>query len=101
MELASTLKRKRDDAPRVAPGLRVSIDTLMQSLRSDPTLQVALDEDAWLRLVQLQSKYAEGILRQRAFVDAVGAIVGTMKLCKKHSNEGGVLVTNDCFALRS
>jgi len=74
-------KRKRGgvlpEAPRAA---RVSIDSLMDCLRNDPTLQNALDGSCWGRLGELHAKYTNGDVTQRGFVDSVGAIVGTMKL---------------------
>jgi len=59
--------------------MRVSIESLMDNLRNDPTLQNALSGDAWNRLAELHVKYNAGMPR-RALVDGVSAIVGTMKL---------------------
>ena len=102
--MLSTAKRKREhqaSPPNIHPNLRVSIsDQLMPALRNDPTLQNALDANAWRRLDELHAKHASGTLPVRGFVDGAGSIVGTMKLLGIVKHLSQELHTNPHHALR-
>ena len=102
--MLSTAKRKREhqaSPPNIHPNLRVSIsDQLMPALRNDPTLQNALDSNAWRRLDELHAKHASGTLPVRGFVDGAGSIVGTMKLLGIVKHLSQELHTNPHHALR-
>ena len=55
------LKRKRDGSvtlKEVHPSMRVPIDSLMDHLKNDPTLQNFLNADGWRRLDALHGARA-------------------------------------------
>lgn len=75
--MSSSRKRSREAVSALSKELRsqpcgrVAVSDLMQALRADPTLQYALDEDAWVHIDKAYDRYQQGMVDRRTLVDAL------------------------------
>ena len=59
---------------------RLPVGVLIETLKSDPTLDAMLDASSWRRMDELYEQYAAMMLDRRGIVDALCSLVGTMRL---------------------
>ena len=55
----------------ITPGQRVPVADYLHSLKSDPTLQNALDASAWACVDAMHDAYTQGVLDRRGLVDGL------------------------------
>ena len=75
---STQLEAENDRRPPIQERLPVGV--LIETLKSDPSLDTVLDASSWRRMDELYEQYAAMTLDRRGLVDALCSLVGTMRL---------------------